>query len=233
MLVLALDTATPAVTVALAEVGADAVAAGAVNVLAVRVGVDARRHGELLGPAVRDVLAEATIEPRDLAAVAVGLGPGPFTGLRVGLVTAAALADALGIPAYGACSLDAIAGRPGVPLLVATDARRHEVYWAAYDADGVRPAGPAVDRPAELAAMLAEPRLAGLGLAAMAGAGAERYAEVLGLPLRGPAYPDPGALVRLVADRVRAGAPADPLTPLYLRRPDAEMPGRAKPVLQA
>jgi tRNA threonylcarbamoyl adenosine modification protein YeaZ len=234
VLVLTLDTATPAVTAAIVELRPDAV-----RLVAGRVAVDARRHGELLGPAVRDVLAEAGARPGQLAAVAVGLGPGPFTGLRVGLVTAAVLADAVGIPAYGACSLDAIAGAGAVGtaagrdgagggrLLVATDARRREVYWAVYTAGATRLAGPAVDRPAELAA-----RLPGLGATAMAGAGAEQYAQVLGLPLGGPSYPDPVALAGLVAGRVRAGAPGEPLTPLYLRRPDAELPGPVKPVLQ-
>lgn len=185
---------------------------------------------------MREVLTAAGARPRQLAAVAVGLGPGPFTGLRVGVVTAAVLADAVGIPAYGACSLDAIAAagtarRAGGRLLVATDARRKEVYWAVYaeedGAGGERLAGPAVDRPAELAARLPE-----LGATEMAGAGAEQYAELLALPLRAPSYPDPVALAGLVAGRVRAGAPGDPLTPLYLRRPDAELPRPAKPVLR-
>ena len=153
-----------------------------------------------------------------------GLGPGPFTGLRVGLVTAAAIADALGIPAYGVCSLDGLAVAPG-RLLVATDARRREVYRAVYD-DGARVLGPEVDRPAELAAR-------GLGVTAAAGAGARMYADVLGVPLTGPDGPDPVALAARTADRVLSGAPGDPLTPLYLRRPDAVEPGRPKAVTPA
>ena len=221
MLVLAVDTSTPAVTAA-------AVMLDAARPPAVRVTVDPRRHGELLGPAIREVLAEAGASPAAVGAVVAGLGPGPFTGLRVGLVTAAAFADAAGVPLYGVCSLDAIAyaAGPGEGLLVATDARRREVYWAAYR-QGTRTHGPGVDRPAELAE-----RLPGLGVSAMAGAGAQAYAGVLGLPLRGPAYPAPAALVALAADRIRAGAPTEPPVPLYLRRPDAELPGVAKPVLQ-
>ncbi len=76
-------------------------------------------------------------------AIVCGTGPGPFTGLRVGMVTAAALGHALNRPVHGVCTLDAIAhdARPR-PLLVVTDARRREVYWAAYDADGHRVRGP-------------------------------------------------------------------------------------------
>jgi tRNA threonylcarbamoyl adenosine modification protein YeaZ len=206
------------------------VSAGAVELVSVQVEAGtsaARRHGELLAPAVATVLAAAGRAAAELAAVVVGTGPGPFTGLRVGLVTAAAFADALAIPAYGVCSLDGLGGAVGGRTLVATDARRREVYWAAY-ADGVRVAGPAVDRPAELAG-----RLAALGVTSACGAGARHYAEVLGLPVSGPDSPDPVALAAAAADRVRARAPADPLTPLYLRHPDAVEPGRPKAVTPA
>jgi tRNA threonylcarbamoyl adenosine modification protein YeaZ len=207
-----------------------------VELVSVQVAADTstgRRHGELLAPAVAAVLAAAGLAAADLAAVVAGTGPGPFTGLRVGLVTAAALADALSIPAYGVCSLDGmggmVRGRAGAPgrVLVATEARRREVYWAAY-ADGVRFAGPAVERPAELAE-----RLPALGVMAACGAGARQYADVLGLPVTGPDWPDSVALAAAAADRVRSGAAADPLTPLYLRHPDAVEPGRPKAVTPA
>jgi len=217
--VLVLDTATPAVTAAVVRIGPDAVEA-----LSVQVAADARRHCELLAPEVAAALAEAGVPAGALAAVVAGLGPGPFTGLRVGLVTAAALADALQIPVYGVCSLDGIGAAVPGRVLAATDARRREVYWAAY-ADGRRVAGPDVSRPADLAALLPE-----LGVTASAGAGARQYADALGLPVTGPDWPDPVALASLAAPRVLAGAPADPLTPLYLRRPDAVEPGRPKAV---
>lgn len=222
---LVLDTATPAVTAAVVRVRDRLV-----EPVAVRVAADARRHGELLAPSIAAVLADAGIAAVDLAAVVVGTGPGPFTGLRVGLVTAAAFADALAVPAYGVCSLDGLGGAVrGVHsrVLVATDARRREVYWAVYE-NGVRVAGPAVDRPAELA-----DRLAGLGVGLACGAGARQYADVLGLPVTGPDSPDPVALAAVAADRVRSAAPADPLTPLYLRHPDAAEPGRPKAVTPA
>ena len=226
---LVLDTATPAVTAAVVRVSGTAVEPVSVQVATGAAGP--RRHGELLAPAVSAVLAEAGLTPAGLVAVVAGTGPGPFTGLRVGLVTAAALADALAIPAYGVCSLDGLAVR-GVGgehgrVLAVTDARRREVYWAAY-ADGVRIAGPAVERPADLAG-----RVADLGVEVACGAGARQYAELLGLPVTGPDSPDPVTLARFAADRVRAGAPADPLTPLYLRSPDAVEPGRPKAVTPA
>lgn len=236
MLVLVVDSSTPAVTAALAEVTADAVVPRAE-----RVKVDARAHGELLAPQVDAVLGEVGARPGDLAAIVAGLGPGPFTGLRVGLVTAAAMGQALGIPTYGVCSLDALgqAAPPGQRLLAATDARRREVYWAVYDgvaapaaegdggARAVRIAGPAVAAPTAVAARARE-----LGAAVAVGEGARRYAVELGLPpLDGPDHPPPYALAALAADRIRAGVPGDPLTPLYLRRPDAVAATARKPVL--
>ena len=150
---------------------------------------------------------------RDLGAVVVGLGPGPFTGLRVGLVTAATMADALGVPAYGVCSLDAVGERRAG--LVVTDARRREVYWARYDG-GARVDGPAVERPADArrAARTGCGRPAG-----RRGRGAARAASPAARWTRARRYPSAPALVRLAAGRSLGGAPSEALTPLYLRRP--------------
>jgi tRNA threonylcarbamoyl adenosine modification protein YeaZ len=221
VLVLALDTATPAVTAGVVEVTSDGAATRAV-----RVAHDGRKHGELLLPSVLAACADAGVTLRDVAAVVVGAGPGPFTGLRVGMVTAAALGDALGVPVHGVCSLDAVAaeavaaGLDG-PLLVATDARRREVYWAAYDVAGARTDGPHVDAPGAVAGRLAE-----LGVTVAAGACAGGF----GLPVVPPAAPGPAGLVACAAAALRAGADPGPLEPLYLRRPDAVEPGRRKPV---
>ncbi|WP_212822881.1 tRNA (adenosine(37)-N6)-threonylcarbamoyltransferase complex dimerization subunit type 1 TsaB [Polymorphospora rubra] len=224
MLVLVVDSATPAVTAALVRITSAGVAP-----VAHRRAVDARAHGELLAPQVDALLAESGSGPAELAAIVAGLGPGPFTGLRVGLVTAVTMGQVLGIPTYGVCSLDGI-GRPaagGEPVLVATDARRREVYWAVYAGTGERVAGPEVHTPAEVAGRARE-----LGATVAVGDGAHRYTEQLGLPLRDePRYPDPLALAELAAERVRAKAPSEPLTPLYLRRPDAVAPTARKPVL--
>jgi tRNA threonylcarbamoyl adenosine modification protein YeaZ len=213
---LVVDSSTAAVTAAVAELDADRVVQ-----LAARSTVDARAHGELLAPQAHAVLDEAGLRPHDLTAVVAGVGPGPFTGLRVGLVTAAALGQTLAIPTYGVCSLDALGFRQDGTVLVATDARRREVYWAVYR-DGVRLTGPEVAKPDAL------PKDADYAV----GEGAHRYAEIIGLPVRDePRYPSPLALAILAADRVRAGKPSEPLTPLYLRRPDAVAASSRKPVL--
>lgn len=219
MFVVVIDSATPAITAALAWIGP----AGEVDVLASRVTVDPRAHGERLAPGIADVLAEVGKAATDVGAVVAGVGPGPFTGLRVGLVTAGVLGDALGIPVYGVCTLDALGHDAGPGrVLVATDARRREVYWAVYD-DGVPVTPPAVGKPAEL---VLPP-----GVRAAVGDGALRYADVLGVPVADqPRYPSARALAALAADRVTSGAPGEPLTPLYLRRPDAVEPPARKAV---
>jgi universal bacterial protein YeaZ len=220
--VLVLDTATPAVTAAVVSI----VDRTAVTLLAHRSTVDEKAHGELLAPAVTAVLADAGLRAADLAAVVVGLGPGPFTGLRVGLVTAATMAQTLAIPAYGVCSLDAIGwasargdrsdGDDDGLTLVATDARRREIYWALYR-DGLPVTPPAVGRPAAVVEQVAD-----RGVRVAVGDGAVRYAELLPFPvLDEPRYPPAPALAQLAAPRVLDRAPGDALIPLYLRRPDA------------
>ncbi|OBI12988.1 tRNA (adenosine(37)-N6)-threonylcarbamoyltransferase complex dimerization subunit type 1 TsaB [Mycobacterium sp. E2497] len=199
-LVLALDTATPAVT-------AGIVRRDDMTVLAERVTVDARAHAERLTPNVVAALADAGLTMGDLEAVVVGCGPGPFTGLRVGMATAAAYGHALGIPVHGVCSLDAIGVRTTGEVLVVTDARRREVYWARYR-DGFRMDGPGVNAPVDV-----DPG------GAQAVAGSKEHAEPFGLPHRGPVYPTPAGLVAAVPDWSQRPLP---LVALYLRRPDAK-----------
>lgn len=216
-MLLALDTATPAVTVALADGD---------RVLAERTTVDARRHGELLAPAIAEVLAVAGVGRTALTGVAVGIGPGPFTGLRVGLVTARTLGTVLSIPVLGVCTLDTIAlaaaldGLDGLDdeFRVVTDARRKEVHWAAYRPGPHGPdrvAGPYVAAPA--AAAWTGPTV---------GAGAELYADAFP-GHRAPLHPSAADLAGWVA----RGLPTTTPDPLYLRRPDAAEPGARKPVL--
>jgi tRNA threonylcarbamoyl adenosine modification protein YeaZ len=225
VLLLAFDTATPAVTVALHD--------GA-SVIAHHTEVDARRHGELLAPGIVRVLAEAGRGRGELTDVAVGVGPGPFTGLRVGLVTALALGDALGLPVHGICTLDVLAAQaaaeglgdlPGGRFAVAIDARRKEVYWASYQdrpsGGPVRVDGPDVDWPETVAG-----RLAGLPVA---GEGPVKYPQHFPRPV-GPLLPDAAALAALAVARLREGGEILPPQPLYLRRPDAVEPAAAKPV---
>ncbi|MGE2718192.1 tRNA (adenosine(37)-N6)-threonylcarbamoyltransferase complex dimerization subunit type 1 TsaB [Mycolicibacterium celeriflavum] len=199
MNVLAIDTATPAVT-------AGVVRLEGFEVLAERVTVDARAHAEQLTPNAVQALADAGLSVDELGAVVVGCGPGPFTGLRVGMATAAAYGHALGLPVYGVCSLDAIGVDTVGDALVVTDARRREVYWARYR-DGLRIDGPAVCAPADVPA------------GAEAVAGSPEHAALFDLPRQKPVYPTVSGLVRAVADW---NAEPAPLVPLYLRRPDAK-----------
>jgi len=213
VLLLALDTATSAVTVALHDGNA---------VVAEESAVDRRRHGELLAVFIDKALRGIGAGRGDLAAVAVGTGPGPYTGLRAGLVTARVLASALGIRIDGVCSLDVIAAAARAEaageFLVATDARRREVYWARYSAAGQRLCGPQVSRPADL-----PPGMAVAGEAALI------YPDLTDRPLN-PAFPSAAELAAIAAGRLARGEPPQPAVPLYLRRPDAREPGKPKRV---
>jgi tRNA threonylcarbamoyladenosine biosynthesis protein TsaB len=214
VLLLAFDTATSAVTVALHD---------GRSVIAEESGVDARRHGELLAVFIENVMARAGAGRADLTGLAVGTGPGPYTGLRAGLVTARVLASVLGIRLDGICSLDVIAAAAageagGQEFLVATDARRREVYWARYTPDAVRIAGPSVDKPTELPPGLP-----------VAGEGGVIYTELAAQAI-GPRFPSASQLAVLVARLQAENQPQQPAEPLYLRRPDAREPGRPKRV---
>ncbi|WP_393097695.1 tRNA (adenosine(37)-N6)-threonylcarbamoyltransferase complex dimerization subunit type 1 TsaB [Streptomyces sp. LN325] len=212
MPLLALDTATPAVTVALHD---------GTSVIAASSQVDARRHGELLLPAVDRVLAEAGLRLDAVTGVVVGVGPGPYTGLRVGLMTADTFGLALGVPVHGLCTLDALAYAADIdgPFVVATDARRKEVYWARYADSRTRVSEPAVDRPGDLALD---------GLPAV-GAGALLYPDTFP-DARAPEHVSAAALASLAAERLAAGEELEPPRPLYLRRPDAQVPKNYKVV---
>jgi tRNA threonylcarbamoyl adenosine modification protein YeaZ len=211
---LALDTATPAVTVALHD---------GTSVVASTSQVDARRHGELLLPAVDRILAEAGTRLDAVTGIVVGVGPGPYTGLRVGLMTADTFGLALGVPVHGLCTLDGLAHASGLdePFVVATDARRKEVYWARYADAWTRVTEPAVDRPAEIAEAVA-------GLPAV-GAGALLYPDTFP-DAREPEHVSAAALASLAAEKLAKGEELAAPRPLYLRRPDAQVPKSYKVV---
>jgi len=233
VLLLALDTSS---TVRVALHDGD-------RVLARVVEDDPRRHTELLAPAVAEVLDRAGRTRGEVTHVVTGTGPAPFTGLRVGVVTALVLAEALRVPVGGVCSLDALAAtaidaarRVGAPLagevVAATDAKRREVHWARYVVEGAgedaalrgwrRLDGPHVTAPASLPPQVATLPAVGAG-AGLYGARLHHRADL-------PNALDPGLLAALAVDRLRPGAGLDPAEPLYLRRPDAAEPGPAKPV---
>lgn len=228
MRILALDTSTADLVVGVVDPDP------AVGALAERIIEGTRAHNEQLMPAVEEALGSAGLAYSDLAAVVVGCGPGPFTGLRVGMSTASALAHALGVPVYGVCSHDATAWEmwaAGVrgEVLVAEDARRKEIYWSCFritDQGVQRSAGPDVVRPEEV--LEHNPELAGVDYISIPNALRERLPEQL---LRGPqlakSAPRPQGLVRAAGiEGSDAVLPSDPqpLVPLYLRRPDAKEP---------
>lgn len=239
---LGIDT-SGAVSVAVAD---DPCTAATTTVRAVVSDERSRHHDEVLLGLVEEALGAAGASRRDLTAIVAGRGPGPFTGLRVGLVSARSLAAVLDVPLMGLCSLDALAheaaaaaiepgagggaadGRAPEPLsaAVALDARRREVYWARYRAEPgrlIRLEGPEVAAPAEVAERLRADDV-------LVGSGAHLYPELL------PAtadirHVDAGHLLRAAALARAAGEDLSSTAPLYLREPDAARPTARKSAL--
>jgi tRNA threonylcarbamoyladenosine biosynthesis protein TsaB len=182
-------------------------------------------HARELMPALVQVVEEAGLTFGDLDAVAVGLGPGTFTGLRIGIATARAIASARSLPVHGVSSLAALAAGAGDgPALAVIDARRREVFAALY-ADGEERWAPFVAAPGELARLVVE---AGGGVVAV-GDGAVRFrAELEAVGARVPAGDDLRHVVRAlhVCRLARTVPPAAPegILPDYLRSPDAVPP---------
>lgn len=237
MHVLAIDTSTGRITATVATVSTpseliEQAQAGRraepVTLLASGQVDDQFAHAEALMPLIRRVVGEAGIALSDLSAIVVGVGPGPYTGLRVGIATAAALGDALELPVHPVPSHDAIAasvGALGDPLVVITDARRREVYLSLYDPQLRRVAGPAVIARDQVPQWLAEQPVAP---AAMSGPGCALTS--LTLPERPVGEIGLGA-VTVAGRALVTGAIPGPLTPLYLRRPDAVPPKPVKSVI--
>jgi tRNA threonylcarbamoyladenosine biosynthesis protein TsaB len=223
--VLAIATSTPQVGVALA--GTDGVM-GSVKLL------QGRRHGETLAPAIDSLTRLCGASLDELTLVAVDYGPGLFTGLRVGVATAKAIASALDVPLAGCTSLYLLAHphlRLGRPVVSVVDARRGEVFWALYEPSGDsgrQIAVPSVSKPEELGAQLGAAVATGEhGRLLVAGDGARRYASVLtacaGVEIAPPEFdhPCPEVLAGL-APSLEAG-PAGALVPLYLRGADVRI----------
>ncbi len=179
---------------------------GALEALARESVFSPRGHAELLSDLIRTALATVGGTRADITAVVVGTGPAPFTGLRVGLVTARTLALAWKVPVWGVCSLDAM-GAQHRDVVAVADARRREVYWARY-ARGLRVEGPDVGAPGSVRVDKGE---------VVVGRGALLYPDVFAGAI--DADPDPLWLAKEAVRRVAAGD-ALPTEPLYLRRPD-------------
>lgn len=158
-----------------------------------------RRHAELIGPFLHDVLAEADVVPAALAGVVVGVGPGPFTGLRVGIAAARVFAAARELPLHPLVSHDAVAFGRDRPVLVVTDARRREVAWSVYDPGVLRRSGPALARPDELDTVV------------------DGYDSLERVDAAGI---DAAALARAARLALAEGRPQLPLEAIYLRTPD-------------
>lgn len=210
------------------------------GVLAEVTELDTRRHAEVIGESIAFCLDSAGVAPHDLSAVVSGMGPGPFTGLRVGIAAARAFAFGAGRPCLPLISHDAVAferlgglaratgggaeaaGSSSVPLLVVTDARRREVYWSAYDgldAEGlpVRRGEPALVRPDDL-----DEAITG-----------SCGPDFLSLATRTDPTATPvsaGALGMLAETLFSRGRPFAADVPLYLRSPDVTVPGAPKRV---
>lgn len=192
---------------------------------------DTKSHAEVLAPGVRALLVEQELGGADVDRVVVGVGPGPFTGLRSGIATARALAFAWGTPLSGLMSLDAMAwdvlaaAAPSSDFLVATDARRREVYWARYSASGLLLDGPHVAYPDAL------PPLPIYG----AGAGIYRdkltEAGAVVMPSFDHAQPTAASLGLAAVARLARGEELLDTAPRYLRESDAQVPGPRKRAL--
>jgi len=177
--------------------------------------VDHGMQGELTAELISKVVTDSGLEIQEITNVVVGVGPGPFTGLRVGIVTAAVFAHAREISIHGICSLDAVAFDFAKPCVVVTDARRKELYWARYD--GLRVGEPQVSKPEALAAQFPESEFVGPG--------AKLYPDYISgdvMELKA------GSLARLFAS---GSAQLVDVSPMYLRKPDAVEPTIRKSVL--
>ncbi len=212
MLSLAVTSSTSVVGVAIGRLGGDTA-----DVVANEVETD-RRHAEELTPLLEKTLGQAGVVIADIEQFIVDVGPGRFTGLRVGLATVRTLALATGRPVIGLTSLETLAwAEPQRPVVAVIDARRSEVFQQRFD-EGVVPAGPAVvGLPSELA-----PLAAG---AVIVGDGADRYDEIYravdGHGLRPGRAPSAAAMIEAAKDRqAMTGAEVNPV---YLRDPDVNV----------
>ncbi|MDO4928827.1 MAG: tRNA (adenosine(37)-N6)-threonylcarbamoyltransferase complex dimerization subunit type 1 TsaB [Corynebacterium sp.] len=212
MLILVIDTATPDLCVGLVrirEVTSGVLAPDTASTIAQEILVQCKHHNETLIPTVQALLREAGVTMSEIGAIIVGTGPGPFTGLRVGMATAAALGHALGLPVYGVPTHEAMGLQLPQPALVITDARRREIYYTV--TGDVTTTGADVIAPADLPVPS--------GVAAYTAPEQFELPQLAEIP-RVPVDFRASDWVHLV-DFAKDPAP---LVPLYLRRPDAKEP---------
>ena len=177
--------------------------------------VDHGMQGELTAELISKIISDSGLKIEEITDVVVGVGPGPFTGLRVGLVTAGVFAHARNIPIHGICSLDAIAFDYAKPCVVVTDARRKELYWARYE--DKRIGEPQVSKPEDLLAQFPNTDFVGPG--------AQLYPDFISGKV---SELKAGSLAKLFATGT---AQLVDVSPMYLRKPDAVEPTTRKSVL--
>lgn len=228
VLILAIDTSASASAALLKN----RTPGGAAQVLASFHTDETNTHSEVLAPGIQGLLAESGTAGTDIDAIVVGVGPAPFTGLRVGIATARSLGFAWRTPVHGAMSLNALAhdvlvdvspgGDDDQQFTVAIDARRREVYWARYDAGGTLVDGPHVGAPEAVPAGPVYGAGAGLYADRLSAAGArvdERFAG---------RQPSAASLGAWALEELGRGRGLLPTTPLYLRESDAKVPAQMK-----
>lgn len=257
MRILSIDTSSIASAALIDLDSADP--SGTATVVADFATFDTRSHAEVLAPGVAGLFADPVAEGPELSAIVVGTGPGPFTGLRAGIAMARTLAFTWNVPLFGLMSLEALAqefvqnstagggsGRAG-EFVVATDARRKEVYWAVFTAAGDLLQGPHVgtvsaDLPEELSGPLEGRSIIGAG----AGLYQDEFGEQGGIVVPEFAQSQPTAKELGLAAVRKLDVNAAPVlevkdlfdgvleadtTPLYLRESDAKVPGPRKKAL--
>ena len=213
MLILAIDTALDACSAALFDSDAN-------RVVAVETEVIGKGHAERLMAMISAVMTKASVDFNALDKIGVTVGPGSFTGIRVGLATARGLALAAGKPVVGVSTLEAIAREASTdkPFMVALDARRGELYTRLYDGNHSAISDPQLLTIAEATTALTaalKPQVFGSGAPLLAEAQPSATIQVLGLT----AYPDIENVARITAV---TAAQSEPPKPLYLRAPDAK-----------
>ncbi|HYM03329.1 MAG TPA: tRNA (adenosine(37)-N6)-threonylcarbamoyltransferase complex dimerization subunit type 1 TsaB [Stellaceae bacterium] len=198
------------------------------KIAARRQKVMARGQAEFLMPMIADVLAEADLPVERLDLIGVTIGPGGFTGLRIGIAAARGLALAGGLPAVGITSFAAVAASVDTEmqadrsLIVALESKRAELYLQVFGADGAARGEGALVAPGDVADWLPDGGLllAGDGAARLAAAIADRHPAMA----PGLGIPDAADIAKLAVVAWRSGKRPAPLRPLYLREPDATVP---------